>query len=96
MAPTVAFANVLNNVPQVTAALTSPKLDPDPLFRTFVHYAGTARVAIFPNLPISSQYTAALATMEQQVLHGKMTAKQGLDKVTKDMQTLLDQQSNGL
>jgi multiple sugar transport system substrate-binding protein len=94
--PTVRFANVLNNVPQVKAALTSPQLDPDPYYRTFVRYSGTARVAIFPNLSISSQYTAALATMEQQVLHGKMTAQQGLDKVTHDMQTLLDQQSSGL
>jgi multiple sugar transport system substrate-binding protein len=94
--PTVAFANVLNNVPQVKAALTSPQLNADPHYRKFVHYAGTARVAIFPNLPISAQYTAALATMEQQVLHGKMSVQRGLDKVTHDMQALLDQQSSGV
>ncbi len=94
--PTVAFANVLNNVPQVKAALTSPKLDPDPKFRKFVNYSGTARVAIFPNLPVSGQYLAELTTIEPQVLHGKMDAKAGLDKVTHDIQTLLDQQSSGL
>ena len=94
--PTVAFANVLNNVPQTKAALTAPNLDPNPLFRTYVRYSGTARVAIFPNLPVSGQYLAELITVEQQVLHGKMSAKQGLDKVTHDIQTLLDQQSSGI
>jgi hypothetical protein len=34
--------------------------------------------------------------MEQQVLHGKMSVQRGLDKVTHDMQALLDQQSSGV
>ncbi len=94
--PTVSFANVLNNVPQVKAALTSNNLDPNPYYRTFVHQAGVAQIQIFPNLPISAQFAAELATTEDKVLHGRMSAKDGLDKVTKDMQALLDQQASGI
>jgi maltose-binding protein MalE len=92
--PTVRFANVLNNVPQIKAALTSNALDPNPYYRTFVHQAGTAQIQTFPNLPIAAQYAAALATTEDKVIHGKMTPKQGLDKLTSDMQSLLNRQSN--
>jgi multiple sugar transport system substrate-binding protein len=94
--PTVRFANVLNNVPQIKAALTSNQLDPNPYFRTFVHQAGVAQIQIFPNLPISAQYATELALVEDKVIHGKMTPKQGLDTVTSQMQSALDQQSNGL
>jgi multiple sugar transport system substrate-binding protein len=93
--PTVRFANVLNNVPQIKAALTSNALDPNPYYRTFVHQAGVAQIQTFPNLPIAAQYAAALATTEDKVIHGKMTPKQGLDKLTSDMQSLLNRQSNG-
>ncbi|MGH2346409.1 MAG: extracellular solute-binding protein, partial [Chloroflexota bacterium] len=94
--PTVRFANVLNNVPQITAALSSNALDPNPFYRTFVHQAGTAQIQIFPNLPVSAQYAAELATYEDKVIHGRMSPKAGLDKVTKDIQTLLDGQSAGI
>jgi multiple sugar transport system substrate-binding protein len=94
--PTVRFASVLNNVPQIKSALTDPHLDPNPYYRTFVHQAGTAQIEIFPNLPVSSEYAAELAAIEDKVIHGKMTPKAGLDKVTHDMQTLLDQKSSGI
>jgi len=94
--PTVRFANVLNNVPQVITALNNSKLDPNPYYRTFVHFAGVAHIQIFPNLPISSEYAAELSTIEDKVIHGGMTPRAGLDKVTQDMQTLLDQKTNGL
>jgi multiple sugar transport system substrate-binding protein len=94
--PTVRFANVLFNVPQIKAALTSNALSPNPYYRTFVHQAGTAQIQIFPNLPVSAEYAAELATIEDKVIHGRMSPKDGLDKVTHDMQTLLDQQSGGI
>jgi multiple sugar transport system substrate-binding protein len=35
----VSFANAIHNVPSTLAALKSPKLDPDPAFRTFIDIA---------------------------------------------------------
>jgi maltose-binding protein MalE len=88
--PTVRFANVLNNMPRIKAALTSNALDPNPFYRTFVHQAGTAQIQIFPNLSVSAQYAAELATYEGKAIAGHMSPKDGLDKATKDIQTLLD------
>jgi maltose-binding protein MalE len=88
--PTVRFADVLNNVPRIKTALTSNALDPNPFYRTFVYQAGTAQIQIFPNLSVSAQYTAEPATYEGIVIAGHMSPKDGLDKVTKDIQTLLD------
>ena len=94
--PTVRFANVINNVPHIKAALNNPGLPTDPHYRAFVHYAGTAHLQIFPNLPISSEYAAALTSIEDRVIHGRMSPKAGLDKVTHDMQTLLEQKTSGI
>jgi multiple sugar transport system substrate-binding protein len=94
--PTVAFANAINNVPQLYDAITSPKLDPNPHYRAFVRYASGKNITHFPVLPVSSDYADQLTRIEQLVIHGKMTPQQGLDKVTSVVQTKLDQQQSGI
>jgi multiple sugar transport system substrate-binding protein len=89
LGPTLQFANAIENVPQLTAALNSPQLNPEPHYRVFVKYAQGPHIAVFPVSPVSSDYASELTSVESQVLHGKMTAKQGLDKVTSDLQTKL-------
>jgi len=94
--PTVRFANVLNNVPQTRSAIQSARLDPNPYFRAFVRYAGSAHLEAFPNVSVASEYAAQLTAVEDKVVHGQMSPQEGLDKVTHDLQALLDQKSNGL
>lgn len=89
--PTVAYANAIDNVPQLKAAINSPALNPDPIFRAFVRYAQGPGIGAFPVTPVSADYANSLTTVEQLVLHGKMTPKQGLDKVTRDLQAKLGQ-----
>lgn len=87
--PTMAFANAINNVPQLKAALSSPQLDSNPKYRQFVHYAFGPKVVVFPVTPVSSEFANELTQIEDLVVHGKMTPKAGLDKVTKDIQAKL-------
>jgi multiple sugar transport system substrate-binding protein len=94
--PTVSLANVVRNVPQIYAALQSPNLAKDPVYRRFIAYAQGPRMTAFPVLPVSAAYQNELGQYEDLALHGKMTAQAALDKVTKDMQTQLDAQQNGL
>jgi multiple sugar transport system substrate-binding protein len=89
--PTLSFANAIENVPQLAALGTSPKLNPEPHYRVFVKYAQGPHIVAFPVTSISTAYANSLTTAEGLVLHGKMTAKQALDKVTSDLQTQLDQ-----
>jgi multiple sugar transport system substrate-binding protein len=91
LGPTIAFANVMYNVPQLTAAINSPQLNPEPHFRVFVKYAQGPHIGAFPVLPVSTDYANSMVTIEGLVLHGKMSPKQGLDKLTSDIQTKLDQ-----
>jgi multiple sugar transport system substrate-binding protein len=44
----VSFANAIHNVPSTLAALKSPKLDPDPAFRTFIAIAQNPRSTTTP------------------------------------------------
>ena len=94
--PLVEFANVVRNVPQIYAALQSPNLTTDPRFRRFIKWAQGPKITVFPVLPVSAAYMTALVRYETLVVHGKMSAKAALDKVTSDMQTQLDAQANGL
>jgi multiple sugar transport system substrate-binding protein len=94
--PTVDFANSIHNVPQLFAALKSPKLDPNPHYRAFVQYAQGPKVTSFPVLPVSADYAAQLTRNEDLVVHGKMSPQAGLDKVTTVMQQKLDQYQSGL
>ena len=90
LGPTMSFAYAMDNVPQLIAGENSPKLNPDPHYRVFVKYAQGPHIEAFPVSPVSSAYAAALASTEQLVLHGKTTAKAGLDKVTSDLQAELN------
>jgi multiple sugar transport system substrate-binding protein len=94
--PAVKFANVIRNVPQMYAALKSPNLAVDPHYRRFIQYAQGARMTVFPVLPVSAQYQNELVRIEDLVIHGKMSAQAGMNKVTSDIQTQLDSAQNGL
>ena len=94
--PTVAFADAIHNVPQLYAALSSPDLDPNPHFRAFVKYAQGPKVTAFPVIPVSANFADELTRYEALVVHGKMSPQAGLDKVTSDVQKLLDAQQSGL
>lgn len=94
--PTVDFANAIHNVPQLYAALKSPKLDPNPHYRAFVQYAQGPKVTSFPVLPVSADYAAELTRNEDLVVHGKMSPQAGLDRVTTVVQQKLDQYQSGL
>jgi maltose-binding protein MalE len=83
-------------VPQVYGALNSPNLAKDPVYRRFIQYAQGPKMTVFPVLPVSAAYQNELVRYEDLAIHGKMTAQAALDKVTKDMQTQLDAQQNGL
>lgn len=85
--PTIAFANAINNVPQLRAAVDSPQLDPNPKFRTFVRWAQGSKIAVFPVISVQNQLATELAQIEDKVLHDKMSAKAGLDQLTKDIQS---------
>jgi multiple sugar transport system substrate-binding protein len=89
LGPTMSFAYTMENVPQLIAGENSPKLNPEPHYRVFVKYAQGPHIAAFPVSPVSSDFASELASAEQLVLHGKTTAKAGLDKVTSDMQSKL-------
>lgn len=91
LGPTIEFANALYNVPQLIAASTSSQLNPEPHYRAFVRYAQGLHIAAFPVTPVSSDYANSMTAIEGLVLHGKMSPKQGLDKLTTDLQTKLDQ-----
>jgi multiple sugar transport system substrate-binding protein len=94
--PTVAFANSIHNVPQLFAALKSPLLDPNPHYRAFIKYAQGPKVGAFPVIPVSANYAAQLTRYETLVVHGKMSAQDGLNKVTSVTQQQLDQFYSGL
>ena len=94
--PAVKFANIIRNVPQMYAALQSPNLAPDPRYRRFIQYAQGPKMTVFPVLPVSAQYQNELGRIEQLVINGKMSAQDGLNKVTSDMQTQLDAAQTGL
>jgi len=96
LGPTVDFANAIHNVPQLYAALTSPKLDPNPHYRAFVKYSQGPKVTAFPVIAVSAQFADELSRMEALVVHGKMSAQDGLNKVTSDVQKLLDATQSGL
>lgn len=89
VSPTVAFANAINNVPQLKAALQSPQLDPNPKYRQFVKYAFGPKVVVFPVNAVSSDYANEMVQIEDLVIHDKMSPKAGLDKLTSDIQAKL-------
>ena len=87
--PTLAFANAINNVPQLKAAVTSPQLDPNPSFRRFVQWAQGPKINVFPVISVQNELATEMTQIEDLVLHGKMTPTDGLNKLTKDIQSKL-------
>lgn len=96
LGPTVDFANAIHNVPQLYAALTSPKLDTNPHYRAFVKYSQGPKVTAFPVIPVSANFADELTRIEALVVHGKMSAQDGLNQATANVQKLLDAQQSGL
>jgi hypothetical protein len=94
--PTVDFANAIHNVPQLFAALKSPKLDTNTHYRAFVKYAQGPKVTSFPVLPVSADYADQLGQVEALVVHGKMSPQDGLNQVTNTVQQKLDAEQSGL
>ncbi|WP_274915678.1 extracellular solute-binding protein [Streptomyces sp. WZ-12] len=56
----VAFANAIHNVPSTNAALTSPKLDADPEFRTFLGIARNPHSTALPPSNNGDMYVTSL------------------------------------
>lgn len=92
----VSFASYIRNVPQMYAALKSPKLASDPRYRRFIAYAQGPKMTAFPVLPVSANYLTDLIRYEDLAIHGKISAQDALTKVTSDIQTQLDAAQNGL
>jgi multiple sugar transport system substrate-binding protein len=86
----VSFANAIHNVPSTLAALTSPKLDPDPGFRTFIGIAQNPNSTTTPPSVNGGAYQLTLQDFGYAYESGKSTnlvsGLQGVDKqVDKDI-----------
>ncbi|WP_043264367.1 extracellular solute-binding protein [Streptomyces sp. CT34] len=68
----VALANALHNVPSTNAALTSPKLDADPAFRTFLGITANPHSTALPPSDNGGQYVTALKDFAYDVEAGKV------------------------
>jgi len=67
----VSFANAIHNVPSTKAALTSPKLDPDPTFRAFLDIAQNRYSTALPASINGGQYVVSLQDFSYGVEEGK-------------------------
>lgn len=67
----VSFANAIHNVPSTKAALTSPKLDADPAFRTFLRIARNPHSQALPPSTTGGMYVSALQDFSYSVEAGK-------------------------
>ncbi|MBL1093000.1 MULTISPECIES: ABC transporter substrate-binding protein [Streptomyces] len=68
----VRFANAIHNVPSTKAALTSPELDADPTFRTFLRIAQNPHSVALPPSANGGQYVTALQDFSYDVEAGKV------------------------
>ena len=82
------FAKVIANIPQLTAAFTD--FTDDPRLKVFVDLSAAKGARAFPVLPITAQYTDAIATLETSVLTGETELGPGFEQLQSDMQTELD------
>ncbi|MEU1662671.1 ABC transporter substrate-binding protein [Streptomyces sparsogenes] len=83
----VAFANAIHNVPSTKAALTSPKLDPDPTFRAFLDIAQNKYSNALPPSVNGGQYVVSLRDFSYGVEAGKV---HDLDKGLKELDDQID------
>ncbi|MGW2325112.1 ABC transporter substrate-binding protein [Streptomyces sp. NPDC001700] len=83
----VSFANAIHNVPSTKAALTSPKLDPDPTFRAFLDIAQNRYSTALPASINGGQYVVSLQDFSYGVEEGK---KPDLDKGLRELDKEID------
>ncbi|QLH21792.1 ABC transporter substrate-binding protein [Streptomyces sp. Rer75] len=83
----VSFANAIHNVPSTKAALTSPKLDPDPTFRAFLDIAQNRYSTALPASINGGQYVVSLQDFSYGVEEGK---EPDLDKGLKELDKEID------
>ncbi|SHK97412.1 extracellular solute-binding protein [Actinacidiphila paucisporea] len=86
----VSFANAIHNVPSTLAALKSPKLDPDPSFKTFLDIAQNPNSTTTPPSVNGGAYQVTLQDFGYAYESGKskdlVSGLQGVDKqVDKDI-----------
>ncbi|MER5945007.1 ABC transporter substrate-binding protein [Streptomyces sp. NPDC001904] len=90
----VKFANAIHNVPSTKAALTSPKLDADPTFRTFLDIAKNKYSQVLPPSTNGGMYVVQLQDFSYTEEAGKVpNLKAGLKRLDKliDADTLQSQ-----
>ncbi|MEW1660391.1 ABC transporter substrate-binding protein [Streptomyces sp. NPDC093707] len=83
----VAFANAIHNVPSTNAALTSPKLDADPAFRTFLGIARNPHSTALPPSNNGDMYVTSLQDFSYAVEAGKVP---DLDAGLRDLDAGID------
>ncbi|MGW7366368.1 ABC transporter substrate-binding protein [Streptomyces sp. NPDC054841] len=83
----VSFANAIHNVPSTVAALNSPKLNNDPLYRTFV---GIAQHPKSSHAPSSVNGGAFLLTLQENGLAYEKGAQKDLDALLKKNDAQVD------
>ncbi|MFI0818005.1 ABC transporter substrate-binding protein [Streptomyces sp. NPDC021098] len=82
----VSFANAIHNVPSTKAALTSPKLDPDPTFRAFLDIAQNRYSTALPASINGGQYVVSLQDFSYGVEAGKVPdLSKGLRELDKEI-----------
>ncbi|MEU6841381.1 ABC transporter substrate-binding protein [Streptomyces sp. NPDC046716] len=90
----VKFANAIHNVPSTKAALTSPKLDADPTFRTFLDIAKNKYSQVMPPSTNGGMYVVQLQDFSYTEEAGRVPdLKAGLKRLDKliDADTLQSQ-----
>ncbi|MFI6872864.1 ABC transporter substrate-binding protein [Streptomyces sp. NPDC050400] len=90
----VKFANAIHNVPSTNAALTSPKLDADPKFRTFLDIAKNKYSQVMPPSTNGGMYVVQLQDFSYTQEAGRVPdLKAGLKRLDKliDADTLQSQ-----
>ncbi|KOG62472.1 sugar ABC transporter substrate-binding protein [Streptomyces griseoflavus] len=83
----VRFANAIHNVPSTFAALTSPKLDADPSFRTFIDIARNPHSQAMPPSINGGQYITAFQDFAYNAEAGKVP---DLGKGLRDLDAQID------
>ncbi|MFF3684758.1 ABC transporter substrate-binding protein [Streptomyces sp. NPDC002187] len=83
----VSFANAIHNVPSTMAALKSPKLNNDPLYRTFVDIAQHPKSS---HAPSSVNGGAFLLTLQDHAIAYEKGAEKDLDALLKKNDAQVD------
>jgi multiple sugar transport system substrate-binding protein len=82
------FAKIIANIPQLTEASTN--FTDDPRLEVFVDLSQSQGARHLPVLPITEEYTDAIATLESGVLTGETEPQAGLDQLQSDMAAALE------